>query len=36
MDPYRWLALARLAWVVFLVYWFVTALMFLPSLGGPS
>src|SRR5262252_7500697 len=26
MDPYRWLYLARLAWVVFLVYWFVSAL----------
>ena len=26
MDPYRWLDLARLAWVVFLVYWLVSAL----------
>lgn len=25
VDPYRWLALARLAWVVFLVYWLVSA-----------
>ena len=26
MDPYRWLDLARLAWVVFLAYWLVSAL----------
>ena len=26
MDPYRWLHLAGLAWVVFFVYWLVSAL----------
>ena len=26
MDPYRWLHLAGLAWLVFLAYWFVSAL----------
>ena len=26
MDPYRWLHLAGLAWIVFLLYWFVSAL----------
>lgn len=25
MNPYHWLHLARLAWIVFLVYWFISA-----------